>query len=353
MLAARLHGPADLRVETIAPPDPVGAGEVLVRVKATGICGSDLHSYKHARIGDTVLKSPLTLGHEFAGVVEKVGPDSEDGLFQPIPAGTRVAVDPAQPCGRCEPCAQGNPNLCRRIHFCGLYPDEGSLAEWIKVPACTCFPVSDKIDYVTAALLEPLGVAIHAVDLAHLRVANSVAILGAGAIGLLILQVAKLAGADPIFVTDKLPWRLDVAKRFGGIAIDIAKDDPVDVVDKATRGRGVDAAIEAAWADTTIQNAADMARPGGRLVLVGVPDDDRVQIVHSTFRRKGLTIMMARRMKHVYPRAIQLVERGGLDLRGIVSHRFPLEKATEAFKLNANYEDRVVKVVIGTELEKK
>ena len=177
----------DLRVDRVPPGSP-GPGQALLRVTAVGICGSDLHSYQDARIGDTMLNAPLTLGHEFAGVVEEIGPgEALDGEFQPLQAGARVAVDPAQPCGRCEMCEQGHPNLCRRLHFCGLYPDEGSLSHWILVPAHTCFP--RRTPSTTPAARRLAAGRRHSRRRSGQdRVADSVAILGAGAIGLLILQ---------------------------------------------------------------------------------------------------------------------------------------------------------------------
>ena len=347
MVAARLYGPKDLRVDRVPHPGAPGPGQVLLRITAVGICGSDLHTYQDARIGDTVLAAPLTLGHEFAGVVEAIGPgEALDGEFKPLAVGARVAVDPAQPCGRCEMCEQGNPNLCHRMHFCGLYPDAGSLSQWMHMPAHTCFPLPASLDDAAGALLEPLGVAIHATDLAKLRVADSVAILGAGSIGLLTLQTVRASGADPIFVVDQFPWRLAVAEELGGIPINFREQDPVEAVQRATGGRGVDVAIEAAWADHSIHQAAAMARLGGRLVLVGIPGDDNFQLTHSTARRKGLTIRMARRMKHVYPRAIKLAQSGAVNLSGLISHRFPLEHAPEAFAVNEAYADGVVKIII-------
>lgn len=347
MTAVRLHGPADLRVEQVPHPGPPGPEQALIRVMATGICGSDLHSYKDARIGDVVIQEPLILGHEFAGVVEAVGPDALDGNFQPLAVGTRVAVDPAQPCWRCEMCEQGQPNLCHRLHFCGSYPDAGSLSQWLHMPARACFPIPNSIDDAGAALLEPLGIGIHAIDLARIRVANSVAILGAGCIGLSILQLAKLSGADPIFVSDKFPWRLELAQEYGAIPINIEAVDPVKTVWDAT-GHGVDVAIEAAWADHSVQQAAEMLRFGGRMVIVGISEDDEIMLKHSTVRRKGLTIRLCRRMKHTYPRAIRLAQSGAIDLRGMISHRFPLTQTPEAFDLNLYYRDRVVKVVIDS-----
>jgi L-iditol 2-dehydrogenase len=346
MLAACLHGAGDLRVERIPRPGTPDRGQALIRVKATGICGSDLHLYHDGRIGDTKIKSPLIIGHEFGGVVEAVGPESLDGNFEPLKPGTRVAVDPAQPCGHCELCERGHPNLCAHLAFCGNYPYGGSLCEFMHMPAHSCFPVSGKIDDEAAALLEPLGVAIHAVDFAKLRIGHSVAILGAGPIGLLVLQVAKLAGADPIFITDKFPWRLKLAQQWGGIPIRYDKEDAARRVMKETRGRGVDVAIEAAWADESVAQAAEMLRLGGRLVVVGISGGNQLELKASTARRKGITLIMSRRMKHTYPRAIRLAESGRVDLAGLVSHRFPLKKSAEAFRLNAAYEDQVVKVMI-------
>ena len=346
MIAARLHGPYDLRVEEIERPGPPSPGAALLRVKAVGICGSDLHTYQDARIGDSVVADPLILGHEFSAVVEEVGPDALDGSFTPLLPGTRVAVDPAQPCGRCEACVQGHPNLCWRLHFCGLHPDPGSLAEYIVMPARSCWPLPDRVADAEGALLEPLGIAMHAVDLAHLRVADSVAVLGAGPIGLLILQLARLSGCDPVYVTDRLPWRLALAEKFGGTPVNFDQTDPVREVIRATGGRGVDVAFEAAWADHSVQQAAEMVRLGGRILLVGIPGSDRIEMKASTARRKGLTIRLSRRMKHIYPRALRLLLSGAVDLKALISHRFPLEQTPAAFALNNAYADNVVKVIV-------
>jgi L-iditol 2-dehydrogenase len=346
MLAARLHGLRDLRVEQVPHPGPPGPGDVLLRVRVTGICGSDLHSYQDGRIGDTPVSGPLVLGHEFSARVEAVGTEALDGNFEPLQPGMRVAVDPAQPCARCDLCEQGHPNLCRRLHFCGNYPDGGSLCEWMHMPAHSCFPVPDSVDDDQAALLEPLGVAIHAVDLAKVRVGQSAAVIGAGPIGLLILQMLKIAGADPIFVTEKLPWRLRRASDYGGVPIEHEAGKSVSRITSETAGRGVNVVIEAAWGDRSLEEGAEMACLGGRLIVVGISGEDRFDMKQSTARRKGLTILMSRRMKHTYPRAIRLVSEGRIDLLGLVSHRFPLHQVAEAFRLNAAYQDNVVKALV-------
>ena len=349
MKAARLYAPRDIRIDDIPEPRSPERGEVLLQVNAVGICGSDLHTYQDGHIGDTVLKSPLVLGHEFAGEVLAVGEAARDGLFQPLQVGQRVAVDPATPCYQCEMCEQGHPNLCLNLKFCGLYPDDGALQERIVMPARNCFPIPDTMSDTAGVLLEPLGVAIHAVDLGKIKVAHSVAIVGCGPIGLLILRLAKLAGAAPIYAVDCFPWRVEKALAWGATqAWTTEAGNSVAILQKYTNGRGVDVAFEAAWADHSIQQAAEMARYGGRLVLVGIPSDDNLSMRHSTARRKGLTIVMARRMKHTYLRAIQLSLAGKdtLNLDDLVSHRLPLEKAQDAFAINAAYPEGVHKCII-------
>lgn len=346
MLAARLYGPRDIRIDTVDLPGEPDPGWILLKVSAVGICGSDLHTYDDARIGDTTVQSPLILGHEFSGVVAAVGADAYDGDDQPLAVGQRVAVDPASPCWRCEMCDSGHPNLCRRLHFCGLYPDDGSLREYMLARARDCYPVPDAITDAGAALLEPLGVAIHAVDLGKIKVAKSAAVLGCGPIGLLIIRLLRLSGADPIYAFDRLPWRTAKAKTWGASEAWTLEHDPVTMIMDVTNGRGTDVVFEAVWADHSVAQAAEMARLGGRVVLVGIPSDDRILMKHSTARRKGLTIMMSRRMKHTYPRAIQLASTGKVDVDDLVSHRFPLSQTNEAFALNIAYAEGVHKIVI-------
>jgi len=346
--AARLHSSRDIRIEKVPAPRTPGSGQALVKVEATGICGSDLHTYLDARIGDIQLESPLVLGHEFSGSVVDLGADARDGNDDPLAAGQRVAVDPATPCHRCEFCENGHPNLCRRLHFCGLWPDDGSLQEYMLVPARTCLPLPAGMTCEEGALLEPLGVAIHAVSLAHLRVEESVAVLGAGPIGQLILQVARLSGAHPVVVTDRFPWRLDRARRFGADhLINIDQDDPVKAIMDLTRGRGVDVIFEAAWGGAAAEAAIEIACLGGRIVMVGIPTESKLELPAAPARRKGLTVKFSRRMKHTYSRAIPLVATGRVNVAELITHRFPLTEADKAFALNADYQDGVVKVVVG------
>ncbi|MFW6335741.1 MAG: zinc-dependent alcohol dehydrogenase [Phycisphaeraceae bacterium] len=347
MKAARLHGPRDLRCEDVPHPGPPPEGHVLIRVEAVGVCGSDLHTYEHGRIGDTSVESPLILGHEFAGVIEEVGEAAVTEEGRPLRKGDRVAVDPAWPCGKCEPCRMGHPNLCIDHAFAGVYPTDGALRRFMHVPASACFVVPEAVTAEDAAMLEPLGVGLHAVDLGHIRVGHSVLVVGAGPIGLFVAECARLAGARPVLVSDRLPHRLELAKRGGAETIHIDEADPVHAVHRATGGRGVDVAFEVAWSnEDSVAQAAEALRPGGRLVIVGISGDDRLTFQHSTVRRKGLTIAMCRRMKHTYPRAIDLATRGDIDLRSMITHRFALHQANEALDLALSHDNGVGKVMV-------
>jgi L-iditol 2-dehydrogenase len=342
--AALLYGPKDLRIED--RPDPIlRSGEILLRVRAVGVCGSDVHTYAHGRIGPTVLQSPLILGHEFGGQVVQVAEHVTH-----IRPGDRVAVDPARNCTICEPCRRGHPNLCTDLHFCGLWPDDGALVETMAYPARLAHIVPDTISFGETVLLETLGIAIHATDLARLRGASEVAVLGCGPVGLLVIQMARLSGATRIFATDLLHYRLEFARQCGATDVmNAAQGDPVAWISEQTRGRGVDVALEAAGAVETPAQAVEMARHGGTVCLIGIPVEDRTEFRASSARRKGLTIKLVRRMKHTYPRAITLAERGLVDLRLLLTHEFRLEDAEKAFQLVENYADGVLKAVIEFE----
>lgn len=347
MRAVRLYGPEDLRVEELPPPPDPGPGEALLRIGAVGICGSDLHSYKDGRIGDTLYTAPTILGHEFMGTVVAVGPAAEDGNHTPLHPGQRVAVDPALPDTRHELYEKGHPNLVPKV-FYGLYPEDGALREAMVVLARNCFPLPDLIGDGAGTLLETLGVALHAVDLGRLKLAETAAVLGCGPVGLLLLRLAALSGAAAVYGFDLYPWRIDKARSWGATEAWRVEPgaDPAAAIYEATGGRGVDVVFEAAWSDESVALAAEMVRPGGRLVLVGIPSDDRLVLKHSTARRKGLTILMSRRMKHTYPRAISLAAAGRIDLDDLISHRFPLARAPEAFALSERYAEGVHKIVI-------
>ncbi len=348
MRASRLHGIQDMRVEDLPRPEP-GPGEVLLKVASVGVCGSDVHYYTDGAIGDQIVTGPIIMGHEASAWVAGLGPEVEAQLEE----GQLVAVEPAIPCGACEPCRHGHPNLCPHVRFCGTPPIDGVFAEYTVMPAENCFPLPPGFTPVEGAMLEPLGIAIHAVDLAHLRPGYTVAVLGGGPIGLLIAAMARAAGAGEIYVTEPLAYRRQFALDYvADVAldpypgVDAGYSDVVDEIVRRTGGRGVDVVFEAAGAEETPHQCAGVARIGGKVIVAGIPSDDHMAFTASTTRRKGLTIKLVRRMKHTYPRAIRLVERGLVDVAPLATHLFPLERIAEAFDTVAAYDNGVIRAVI-------
>lgn len=334
MKVLRLHATGDLRLHTEPEPEP-NDGEEKVRVTAVGICGSDLHWLEGGGIGADKLDRPLVLGHEFAGVIAS-GPRE----------GVRVAVDPAIACQTCEHCQEGNPNFCANVRFAGHTVTDGALREYLTWPSHHLIPLPDMLSGADGAMLEPLGVAIHAVDLGHIRPGIAVGVFGCGPIGLLVLQVARAAGATRILATDPLPHRLEAARGYGATDVFAVEPDgsEAEAIWDATDGRGVDVAFEAANHNAAVEAAVVAARHGARVVLVGIPSDDRTGFSASTARRKGLTILLTRRMKFTYRRAIDLVAQGQVDVRSLVTHRFPLDEYDAAFSTALHREG--LKVVI-------
>jgi L-iditol 2-dehydrogenase len=301
MQAARLHAAGDIRLHEEPVPVP-GDGDELVRVGAVGLCGSDRHWFREGGIGDAKLAQPVVPGHEFAGWTA---------------GGKLVAVDPAIPCEACEFCREGNPNLCAAMRFAGHGREDGALREVIAWPSRYLFPLPDSFTAADGAMLEPLGVAIHTVDLGKLRTGMRVGVFGCGPIGLLVLQVARLAGASEVLVTEPLAHRRAAALALGAR--------------EWRRGEEADVVFECAGENAAVEDAVEAVRPGGRVILGGIPDDDRTAFQASVARRKGLTIKLVRRMKLTYPRAIRLVAEGRVDVRSLVTHRFPLQQTAEAF----------------------
>jgi L-iditol 2-dehydrogenase len=323
MRVARLHGVGDVRIAGEPLPE-VPPGHSLLRVTAVGLCGSDLHWYSEAGIGDAQLRAPLVVGHEFAGVIEG-GPRH----------GQRVAADPAIACNACRFCLEGNRNLCLDMRFAGHGAVDGALREFLAWPTTLLHPLPASLSHSDGAMLEPLGVALHALDLGHLRVGATVGIFGCGPIGLLLVQLARVAGAAAVVAVDPLPHRLEAARRLGAShAVAPADvDDPATLSQLAGAGPGgVDIAVEVAGVNDAVEMAIAAARPGARVVLAGIPDDDRISFGASAARRKGLTIALVRRMKDMYPRTIRLADSGLVDVASLITARFPLDQAPEAFR---------------------
>jgi L-iditol 2-dehydrogenase len=334
MRAARVHGAGDLRLHDEPIPTP-GAGEALVRVTAVGICGSDVHWWREGCIGGDRIVTPLILGHECAGVIES-GPRR----------GQRVAIDPAIPCGRCEFCQEGNPNLCSALRFAGHAPHDGALRQYIGWPETSLVPLPDSISDIEGVMLEPLGVALYSVDCANIQPGMSVGVFGCGTIGLSVIQIARAAGATCVFATElnSLPHRIKAACEFGATLFESNEGQEAEQILQATGGRGVDVAFEAAGDPEAVEVAIAAAKPGGKVILIGIPLEDRITFTAATARRKDLMIRVIHRMKHTYPRAMQLVKSGRVDVRSLVTHHFPLAEIANAYSCAGKREG--IKVVV-------
>ena len=328
MKAARLSGPGVIAVVDEPRPEP-GPGESLVRVGAVGLCGSDLHWFGEGGIGDALLSRPLVLGHEFGGTVEG-GPLD----------GRRVAVDPAIPDYTCDRCREGNTNLCPHVRFAGHGTTDGGLREYLAWPTGLLHQVPADFDDGVVAMLEPLGVALHCLDLGHVHLGSSVAVVGCGPIGLMLVQALRVAGAARVVAVEPLEHRRDAAARSGAQLV-LSPEEAGD-----HQGE-VDVAFEVAGTDEAVATTMQLVRAGGRLVLAGIPDDDRTTFPAALARRKGLTIAMARRMKEAYPRAIDMVERGAVELDWLASKSFALADAAEAFSVAVRREGLKILVQVG------
>jgi L-iditol 2-dehydrogenase len=318
MKVLRLHAAGDIRLHD--EPDPVpGAGEELVRITAVGLCGSDLHWYQDGGIGDAQVERPLVLGHEMGGVIAS-GPM----------AGARVALDPAITCERCAYCVAGYGNLCVALRFSGHGSTDGALRELMPWPARLLVRVPDSMEDAEVPMLESLGVALHSIDLAHVRAGMRAGVYGCGPIGLLLIAALRARGVTVPLASDPLAHRRAAALEVGaeraldvdarGIAVG-AQDEPVDV------------AFDVAGADGAVETAIATVRPGGRVVFVGIPGDDRVSFAAAGARRKGLTLAMSRRMQaHHLVQAAGLVASGHIQLGPLVTSRYPMARAREAFE---------------------
>jgi L-iditol 2-dehydrogenase len=330
-----LNGPRDARVApfNLREGKP---GEVLIEVAAVGICGSDLHYYKDGGIGGAVVRQPFVPGHEFGGYL------CDDVAALGLRRGALVAVDPNIACGHCDWCREGYFNLCPNVEFFGAPPFDGAMTSRIWVPTSQLVKLPPALTPLDAVMLEPLGVAMHAVDLAKPRLLESAAVLGAGPIGLLILQVLKVAGAGEICVVEPQAHRREMAMRLGAAAVGQSLAEVLDRSD----GKGFSLVVEATNNPLGFRDAARAARIGGRIVLVGIPDGDTYTLPAAEARRRGLKIKFSRRMVDAYPRAIELVASGRVDVASIVTHRIDLAAAPALFRALADSESGLGKVLI-------
>jgi L-iditol 2-dehydrogenase len=341
MLVAELVGQREFRLvdQAVEPPGP---GEVQVRVGAVGICGSDVHSYSEGGIGDTPCVYPMVLGHEPAGTVVKVGA----GVTGLAP-GDRAALEPAIYCYHCEFCRSGQHNICANIKFLSNPGYPGFFREFVNLPAVNVMPISPELPLELATIAEPLAVAMHSLQFAALSPSDTVAVFGAGPIGLLTIASLKAAGAGRIWVVEPVAHRRDFALHMGADAVlDPNEGDACRQILADTGGRGVDCAIDCAAKENTHNWAFRVLRNGGRMVLTGIHSAAVVGFEVSHMRRKEIAIFNVRRSNTEAHDALHFLTEKVSLFAPMVTHRRPLSDIASAFSLVEHYEDGVGKLVV-------
>lgn len=324
-----------------APMPEVGDGDVLIKVQSVGICGSDLHYYAKGAIGNFVVKFPFVLGHEAAGIVTQVGPKVTN-----LKPGDRVCMEPGVPCMACEECLSGHYNLCKQVRFWATPPYDGCLSEYVSHPAAFTFRIPDNMSYTEGALVEPLSIGLHACNTGGVRLGHTVAILGAGCIGLVTLLSAKAYGATTVIAGDVLDKRLDKAKELGAVPVNTKSEDFSARVMELTDNRGADVVIDCAGFSETVGQALKCAKPAGMVVIVGLGADYLDHVDAGLMSTKELTVKSIFRYRNLYPTAIHAIGDGRIDVMSIVSHRFSFDDTPNAFATCHNDIRNVVKGVI-------
>jgi L-iditol 2-dehydrogenase len=343
--AAFLTGIREIEIRDAREPTLRDPEDVMVRIDAVGVCGSDIHYYTEGRIGSQIVKFPEIIGHECSGTVTAIG-----GAVRKLGSGQRVAIDPLLACGECDQCIAGRLHTCRRQKFLGC-PGQatGALAQYLVMPARCCYPVPAPMSAAQAAMVEPLAVALHSLRLAPLNPGAKIAILGAGPIGLSVLLVCRATLKDRdsrVYVSDLIDERVEAARRCGADWCGNSRHQDIRAAIAAQEPLGLDVVFECAGQQDTLDQAAELLKPGGTLLIVGIPELDRVSFDPHLLRRHELEVKSVRRQNNCLAPAIELIASGAVSVDPLVTHRFPLAKTKNAFDLVASYGEGVIKAMI-------
>jgi L-iditol 2-dehydrogenase len=338
-----LTGIRQMEMTTSPEPEILTRDAVKVKLASIGVCGSDIHYYSEGKIGTQVVKYPFAVGHECSGIVIETGQDVKN-----VKVGDLVVVDPAIHCGHCDQCLAGRPHTCRNNKFLGCPGQvEGCLSEYIVMPSFTCFPVTGKMNAVQAALIEPFTIGVYSVKLAEIKTKETSAVIfGAGPIGLSILLKLLADDIKNVGLVEPLEYRLEKAKEIGVRYVINPERQDVEMEVKKQEELLVDVVFEASGEQDAVNNAVKILKPGGKLVLVGIPPSAHYTFDMDLMRRKELTIINVRRQNHCIEEAIDLVISGKADVEKMVTHHFSLEETGTAFDIVAGYKDGAIKAMI-------
>lgn len=338
---AVLQGPRQIGYEE-RPIGTLAPGDVLVKVMAVGVCGSDVHFYEHGRIGSRTVKFPHVLGHECAGVVVSVG----EGVTRWKP-GDRVAVEPGIACFRCEFCKAGKYNLCPEVKFLSAPPTDGAFREYLVHPEHLLFAIPDHLSFETASLAEPLSVGLHAAERADVRPGSTVLITGLGPIGLTTLIAVKARGAKTVIASDIEPFRLELARKLGAThVVNPLEHSLADTVERAAPGRGVDIAMDTSGQPAVIDAAIPLIRRGGKMLSIGFPSSEKVPINVTGMIMKEIDYLTSYRFTNAFPLAIELLASGRFRTDALLTDRYPLEQTQEALERARMNKQSSMKVVV-------
>jgi len=342
MKAAVLTNLKQIEIRQLPDPKIQNPQDVLLKIASVGICGSDVHYYLNGRIGDQVVEYPFVVGHECSAVVAEVGLD-----VTRLKPGDHVVVDPLISCGVCSQCAIGRFNTCVNSRFLGC-PGQiaGSLSEFIVMPENCCYPIPIELDLDNAVFVEPLSIGIYARKLAGDLKGKNIGILGVGPIGMSVLLACQNADVTSIFITDKIDDRLDLAQKLG--ADWIGNPDKLDIVQEilTRKPTTVDILFECCGDQEAINQAVALLKPGGKLMIIGIPQIDQIMFDINKSRRKELCFQNVRRQNNCVQSAINFVEKNYNKISNLITHKFPLEETKEAFNLVSKYKDGVMKAII-------
>ena len=344
MKTCKLTGIRQMAMMDVPTPEIQNDTDVLIKMSCVGVCGSDVHYYESGQIGSQVVQHPFAVGHEGAGVVAAVGRS-----VRRVMAGSRIAIEPAMPCHQCDQCLAGRPHTCRKLRFLGCPGQtEGCLSEYLVMPEASCFPIPDSMTFDEAALSEPLAIGIYAVKQSVSMKGAKIGILGSGPIGLSVLMPALAQGAAKIYVTDKIDARLAVARRAGATCTgNPLKEDIVQAI-TADEPLLLDAVFECAGEQDTVDQALALLKPGGKLILIGIPPTQaKYGFSVDLMRRKEICIQNVRRQNHCCQAALDMIRERIFDVNIMRTHRFNFNDTAAAFELVANYRDGVVKAMIN------
>lgn len=342
MKAAVLTGVRQIELREVPDPTIQKDTDVLLKIEKVGVCGSDVHYYETGRIGSQVVQFPYIVGHECAATVVQVG-----GGVKELKIGQEVVVEPAVSCHTCEQCRQGRENTCFNLRFLGT-PGQGNgcLCEYLVMPEECCLPTNGRISIEQGVLCEPVAIAFYAVKQSRPPKEADVAMLGAGPIGLSCMVCARAEGVRACYMTEKIDERVETARKGGATWVGNPLKEDVVAAILEQQPLGMDVVYECAGQQETIDQAIDLLKPGGKLMLIGIPREDRVSFSIDKIRRKEITMVNVRRQNGCTQAAIDLLASGQGDVDFMVTHRFSLERAKEAFELVAEYKDGVVKAMI-------